>query len=103
MVAGERDGPLSPNQIHAEALLFGDDVALTDRVACRLMGFFDPQLVPLVHEAFRLATWPITERQPDALAECVLDGRPCLESALTPVLSRPFVPPIGWKSLLAPS
>lgn len=78
-------------------------MALTDRVACRLMGFFDPELIPLVHEAFRLATWPITERQPDALAECGLDGRPCLESALAPVLSRPFVPPIGWKSLLAPS
>ena len=102
VVAGEGSGPLSPKPVHAGALLFGDDVALTDRVACRLMGF-DPARIPLVREAFRLETWPITERPPDAPAECVVDGRPCLESALAPVLSRPFVPPPGWKSLLARS
>jgi len=99
IVAGEGDGPLAPSPIHAGTLLFGDDVALTDRVACRLMGF-DPELIPLVREAFRLATWPITEREPDESAECVIGGRPCLESALAPVLSRSFVPPIGWKPLL---
>jgi uncharacterized protein (DUF362 family) len=99
-VAGEGAGPLSPKPVHAGALLFGDDVALTDRVACRLMGF-DPERIPLVREAFRLEGRPITERAPDAPAECVADGRACLESELAPLLGRAFVPPSGWRPVLA--
>ncbi len=102
IVAGEGDGPLAPSAVDAGILLFGDDVALTDRIACRLMGF-DPDRIPLVREAFQPAKWPITGLEPDGLAECVLDGRPCLESDLAPVLSRPFAPPSGWKAMLAPS
>jgi hypothetical protein len=98
VIAGEGSGPLSPKPAQAGALLFGDDVALTDRVATRLMGF-DPERIPLVREAFGLETWPITERAPDAPAECVVDGRACRESELAPVLSRPFVPPPGWKAV----
>jgi len=100
VVAGEGAGPLSPKPVHAGVLLFGDDVAVTDRIACRLMGF-DPERIPLVREAFRLATLPITESPPDAATECVVDGRACLETSLAPVLSRPFLPPAGWRPLLS--
>jgi hypothetical protein len=99
IVAGEGEGPLSPSPVAGGTLIFGDDVALTDRIACRLMGF-DPARIPLIREAFRLEPWPITQRH-EAPAECVVDGRACLESELRPVLSRAFVPPAGWKALLA--
>lgn len=98
IVAGEGEGPLAPTAVRAGTLLFGDDVALTDRVACRLMGF-DPDRIPLIREAFRLSKWPITELHEDSSTECVLDGRLCLENDLGPVLSRPFAPPRGWKGL----
>ena len=101
-VAGEGAGPLTPKPVDAGVLLFGDDLALTDRVACRLMGF-EPARVPLVREAFRLEPWPITERSSEAPAECVADGRRSLESELEPLLGRPFAPPSGWKPVLARS
>jgi hypothetical protein len=100
VVAGEGAGPLSPSPVNAGALIFGDDVALTDRVACRLMGF-DPSRIALVREAFGAAAGPITSWSADAPAECVVDGEPRAETALAPLLSRPFTPPAGWKAQLA--
>jgi hypothetical protein len=100
VVAGEGAGPLSPSPVRAGALVLGDDVALTDRIACRLMGF-DPARIPLVREAFASGAWPLSERGADALAECVADGQPCLENALAPLLARAFVPPSGWRQQLS--
>src|SRR5262245_14430090 len=99
VVAGEADGPLAPRAVHAGTLLFGDDVAVTDRVACRLMGF-DPDRIPLLREAFRLSRWPITGVDPEAATECVVDGRRQLDSELAPVLGRAFAPPRGWRPVL---
>jgi hypothetical protein len=100
VVAGEGAGPLSPSPVRAGALVLGDDVALTDRIACRLMGF-DPARIPLVREAFASGARPLSERGADALAECVADGQPCLENALAPLLARAFVPPSGWRQQLS--
>jgi len=99
IVAGEGDGPLNPRPLSAGALVFGEDVAVADRVACRVMGF-DPERIPLVREAFRLDPWPISEALPDAPAECRIDDRACLETGLTPVAGRPFAPTAGWKEHL---
>ena len=101
VIAGEGEGPLSPSATCAGTLLFGDDIAVTDRVAARLMGF-DPERIALLREAFGLAKWPITDVLPDAATECVIDGRLCVESDLTPVLARAFAPPRGWRRSLAP-
>ena len=101
VIAGEGEGPLSPSATCAGTLLFGDDVAVTDRVAARLMGF-DPERIALLREAFGLGKWPITDVLPDAATECVIDGRLCVESDLTPVLARAFAPPRGWRRSLAP-
>jgi uncharacterized protein (DUF362 family) len=97
IVAGERDGPLNPRPVAAGALVFGEDVALADRVAARLMGF-DPERIPLIREAFRLARYPISASA--AEAECRVDDRVCLEGELAPVAGRPFEPTSGWKDHL---
>lgn len=102
VVAGEGEGPLSPSAVDAGTLLWGDDVAVTDRVAARLMGF-DPERIALLREAFRLAKWPITHAPADSPTECRVDGRARLETELAPVLGRPFAPPRGWRERLSTS
>jgi len=99
IVAGERDGPLDPRAADAGTLVFGDDVAATDKVACRLMGF-DPAAIPLVRESFRTMRWPVATRDADDDIECVLDGAAVVDRELEPVLGRPFQPPAGWRDHL---
>jgi uncharacterized protein (DUF362 family) len=99
IVAGEGNGPLDPQPAAAGTLIFGDDVSVVDRVACRLMGF-SPMLIPLVREAFRLKPWPITAHGEDEATECQFNGTRCLETELAPVLGRAFHPPAGWRSYL---
>ena len=102
VIAGEGNGPLDPSPVSAGTLVFGDDVALVDRIACRLMGF-EPARIPLVREAFRREPWPITLAGDSESAECVLNGQATPESDLLPVLSRTFRPPAGWRSLAGSS
>lgn len=99
IVAGEGEGPLDPHAIRAGALILGDDVAVADRVACRLMGF-DPHAIPLVREAFRGGARPISEGAPDEAVVCRIDGADVRETELLPVAGRRFVPPRGWRDHL---
>jgi hypothetical protein len=100
IVGGEGDGPLAPQPVESGVLLFSDDVALGDRVACRLMGFA-PDLVPLVAHAFRKLTYPVTTA-PAELTSVLYNGALRSESALAPVLSRPFRPASGWRGHVGP-
>jgi hypothetical protein len=96
VVAGEGEGPLAPSPVRAGVLAFGDDVAFTDRAACRLMGF-DPERIPLVARATQAMRWGLPS---PASREIVRDGRPCEESALEPAMGRAFEPPRGWREHL---
>jgi len=96
IVAGEGNGPLSPTPAHTGTLLFGDDVVGLDRIACRLMGF-DPSAIPLIADAYADMAWPIAQSDWGELRACVRNGEKISESALTPILGRPFVPPRGWR------
>jgi uncharacterized protein (DUF362 family) len=95
IVAGEGEGPLDSRAVHAGTLLFGHDVAVTDRIACRLMGF-DPNAIPLVREAFTASERPISDGTESPVA-CRMNGADLDESRLSPVVGRPFVPPRGWR------
>jgi uncharacterized protein (DUF362 family) len=97
VVGGEGEGPLAPTPIRSGVLLFGDDVAMTDRIACRLMGF-DPARIPLVARAALPMRFAVTSAR-DAGA-IVYDGRRVEEAALEPVAGRPFEPPRGWRAHL---
>jgi len=98
---GEGEGPLSPKAVDSGVVVFSDDVALADRVACRLMGL-DPSSIPLVHQAFRLDKWPITRAglSPHPVA---MNGERITEAEILPVLSRPFLMPRGWRQPAKPS
>jgi uncharacterized protein (DUF362 family) len=99
IVAGEGDGPLSPEPVVAGTLVFGDEVALADRVACRLMGF-PPDRVHLVSEAFRPhLKYPVARRE-EGTTLVRANGDEVPESKLEPVLGRPFRPPSGWRGHL---
>ncbi len=93
IVAGEGDGPLVPDPVPAGALVFSDDLALGDRLACRLMGF-DPTRIPLVREA---AARGASDGRPGPPPTIVLDAKPVAEEAVPPLLGRPFRPPRGWR------
>jgi uncharacterized protein (DUF362 family) len=98
IVAGEGEGPLDPRAVDAGVLVLGSDVAVTDRIACRLMGF-DPDAIPLVREAFRSGARPISDgsREPTV---CRLDGVEVRELALVPAAGRRMDPPRGWRAHL---
>ncbi len=97
ILGGEGDGPLAPTPAAAGCLLFGDDVVLGDRVACRLMGF-DPDAIPLIREASRHGPYPIA---PEAVTQPAVwfNGKLRTETELVPILGRPFRAPAGWRTV----
>jgi hypothetical protein len=98
VVGGEGDGPLAPIPVRAGTLILADDVALADRVACRLMGY-DPACLPLIRRAFEPSRFPITLAGA-APVEVGWNGGTLREDRLRPVLERPFRPPLGWRDYL---
>jgi hypothetical protein len=95
IVGGEGDGPLAPTPVDSGVLVFSDDVVAGDRLAARLMGL-DPQAIPLIREAVRPSTHPLTD--PGRASTVVWNGAPREETAMTPVLGRAFLPPSGWRA-----
>lgn len=98
IVGGEGDGPLAPRPVTSGALVFSDDVALGDRIACRLMGF-DPARVPLVAHAFRPMTYGVTQGG-EGPVQLIYNGELLSESDVSPAASRPFRPASGWRGHL---
>ena len=94
IVGGEGEGPLSPSAVHAGILLFGDDVALCDWAAARLIGF-DPRKLPILNKAFGKAPFVISNVDP-VLEPLFFNGR--TESLVDVIASNtmPFKPPQGW-------
>jgi uncharacterized protein (DUF362 family) len=98
IVGGEGEGPLNPTAVRSGTLLFADDVAAGDRVACRLMGF-NPSRIPLIREAFEPRRYRLPARAEEQ-ARVVFNGAPAAESALPLIIGRPFRPPAGWRARL---
>jgi uncharacterized protein (DUF362 family) len=63
IVAGEGDGPLSPEPKHAGILAASDDPVALDRVLAYVMGF-DPERIPMLREASRASSRQITSLIP---------------------------------------
>ena len=59
IVAGQGDGPLAPQPLALGLLFAGNNAACVDWFGARLLGY-DPQLVPIVREAFGEFRWPIS-------------------------------------------
>ena len=59
VVSGQGDGPLAPQPLDLGLMLAGNNAACMDWFGARLLGY-DPQLVPIVREAFGAFRWPIS-------------------------------------------
>jgi uncharacterized protein (DUF362 family) len=98
VVGGEREGPLGPEPVDSGVVLVSRNVALGDRLACRLMGF-DPDEIRLTREALRLDPYPL-EGPPEGGWEVRLDGLRVEEEEVPPGPAGAFIPPAGWREAL---
>ena len=64
VIAGQGDGPLSPQPLPLGLLFAGNNAACVDWFGARLLGY-DPQLLPIVREAFAEFRWPIATSRPE--------------------------------------
>ena len=98
IIGGEGNGPLSPKAVDSGVLIFSDNVAMGDRIACRLMGY-DPNDIPIVREAFHDMRYSLV---PDKNEDIIMryNGKYISEEEITSVVGRPFVPPDGWRKYL---
>ena len=100
IVAGEGNGPLSPEPVSAGVLASCANGAVLDAVAARLMGFA-PEALPIVAGAFdERHPWPIADRN---LAEIEVEdlrvGETMALRELAPAVAGGFEPHFGWRSL----
>jgi uncharacterized protein (DUF362 family) len=59
IVAGQGDGPLSPQPLPMGLIFAGANPVAVDWVGAQLLGY-DPELIPIIHEAFKRFQWPLT-------------------------------------------
>jgi uncharacterized protein (DUF362 family) len=99
-IAGEGSGPMNPDPVHAAVLMFGIHPASVDAAACVLMGF-DPDLVPLVRQAFLAQRHQLTEwgwRDVEIVSNVESWSRPIAE--IDPEATFSFRPHFGWRGHL---
>jgi uncharacterized protein (DUF362 family) len=60
IIGGEARGPMNPDPNEAGMVVFGTHPTSVDAVTTYLMGF-DPELVPIVRNAFRCEQYPLAE------------------------------------------
>jgi len=100
IVAGQGNGPVSPDVADARALIAGDNPAVVDAVCAKLMGF-DPETLPIVCNAFEAHRWPIGEgRISDIVVHEQAKGTSIAISDLRPLIDGGFAPHFGWTDLL---
>jgi uncharacterized protein (DUF362 family) len=97
ILAGQGRGPLNPDPVEAGVVLFGTNPASVDAACAILMGF-DPDLIPIVKNAFHTQTYPLAEW--DWRDVRMVSNRPewnGLLSAIDPESTFHFEPHFGWK------
>ena len=95
IVAGEGEGPMSPDPVPLGLITCGENAAAVDWVHAWLMGF-DPNKIPLVREAFAREPYCLTTFSPDAI-RVWLDGRRTSWSELSEQFPRVFRAAKGWQ------
>lgn len=100
IIAGQGDGPLSPQPLALGLLFAGNNAAAVDWFGARLLGY-NPQLVPIVREAFGRFRWPISTSEPDDITVSGDWGTGRIDQLMgdkTPPVSYP----VGWGDAAAP-
>ena len=99
IVAGQGDGPLSPQPLDLGLLFAGNNAACVDWFGARLLAY-DPQLVPIVREAFGRFRWPIADSQPNEAMLCGDWGVGKIDEIRLKD-SVPVTHPFGWRDAAA--
>jgi len=92
VIAGEGQGPLSPTPRRSGILVYSDDIACGDYVACKCMGIV-PEMLPIIKRAFELKSFPLTDAVIDEI-------QPVVNGVITkslPLASNAFKMPHGWR------
>src|SRR5687768_1460944 len=99
IVAGQGDGPLSPQPLPLGLLFAGNNAACMDWFGARLLGY-DAQLVPIVREAFGNFRWPISTSQPNDITLMGDWGTGNIDKVMVKELP-PIIHPAGWRDAAA--
>jgi uncharacterized protein (DUF362 family) len=96
IVAGQGDGPLSPQSLALGLLFAGNNAACVDWFGAHLLGY-EPQLLPIVREAFAQFKWPIATSEPDQITLSGDWGSGKIDEVMyeaTPQVTHP----VGWRN-----
>lgn len=101
IVAGQGDGPLSPQPLPLNLLFAGNNAACVDWFGALLLGY-DPELIPIVREAFGSFRWPISPSQPEEIRLSGDWGTGKLDQIALRETSS-VVHPVGWRDAAKPA
>jgi uncharacterized protein (DUF362 family) len=99
IVAGQGDGPLSPEPLQLGLLFAGNNAACVDWFGARLLGY-DPELLPIVREAFGSYRWPIAGSRPEDITLFGDWGSGKIDSLMSNDLPS-VIHPFGWRNAAA--
>ena len=100
VIAGQGDGPLSPQPLPLGLLFAGNNAACVDWFGALLLGY-DPRLLPIVREAFAEFRWPISTARPEEIRLLGDWGEDKLDRIK--IKETPVVHPLGWREAAAKS
>lgn len=100
IVAGQGDGPLSPQPLPLGLLFAGNNAPCVDWFGALLLGY-DPQLLPIVREAFAGFDWPIATAKPEQITLLGDWGAGKIDRVLLTKDLPPVVHPFGWRDAAA--
>ena len=95
IIAGQGDGPLSPLPLSLGLMFAGNNAACVDWFGARLLGY-DPQLLPIVREAFGSFSWPIATSKPNEIRLLGDWGSGNIDHIEIKDLP-PILHPVGWR------
>jgi uncharacterized protein (DUF362 family) len=102
IIAGQGDGPLSPQPLAMGLLFAGNNAACVDWFGAQLLGY-DPQLIQIVREAFGDFAWPIATMRPEEITVSGDWGTGKVDQVIDDRELPPVVHPLGWRDAARPT
>lgn len=101
IIAGQGDGPLSPQPLPMGLIFAGQNAAAVDMVGALLLGY-DPERIPITREAFGDFRWPLATFAPEEVQLSGDLGSGLAQTVLKSVeLPERVEYPAGWRDAVA--
>jgi uncharacterized protein (DUF362 family) len=98
IIAGQGDGPKSPDPIKMNFIISGINPVAIDTVCATLMGF-NPDKIPMIKNAFNIKHFPIVDFLPHYITINYSNNKfPLSNIPLSMII--PLTPNIGWKGYI---